>query len=337
MLTRAAGGARVATPVWLVAWPWSRRRAGRRRALHRSGPAGGGLADLRADRAAGLADQLGSPLGMDRARSGAAHRRGGARPRRGPVGLRGRWPAGWRGVFGAWPEHWTGPRALVPHGLLGFFGGPHPVHEKYHLHGLQFMGWNLFVLAGLMMFAVAVTAAARRPRPGRRREPPTRCTVDTRGGGRPSAAARCRPKDAGRRGRVPEARAGRRQNCREGSSGTARSWLAVLGEAGHAGLPLRPAGGQAARARRGGRALTGAAIAFALALTAYVTDVATHPITSPGWFDLIIYNHAGVIVRHAPATLYTWHFLSTSSTSTRRSPRSGSRPARCCPGRRSPG
>ena len=48
--------------------------------------------------------------------------------------------------------------------------------EKYHLHGLQFVGWNLFVLAGLVMFAVAVTVALHtrrqpaRPRP-RPREP----------------------------------------------------------------------------------------------------------------------------------------------------------------------
>ncbi len=64
-------------------------------------------------------------------------------------------------VFGGWPEHWTGPLALVPDGLLGFFVGPHPAHEVYHLRGLQLLSWNLFVVAGLVMLAVAVIAAAR--------------------------------------------------------------------------------------------------------------------------------------------------------------------------------
>jgi len=70
------------------------------------------------------------------------------------------------------------------------------------------------------------------------------------------------------------------------------------------------AGAQRARSRAGGRALAWSAAAFALALAAYVADVATHPIRlTLGWFDLNIYNHAGLIVRHAPDTLYTWHFL----------------------------
>ena len=78
-----------------------------------------------------------------------------------------------------------------------------------------------------------------------------------------------------------------------------------------AGLRLAsPAGTAQQPRRRGGRALTGAAIAFALALTAYVTDVAMHPLRfTYRFFDLFIYNHAGELVRHAPATLYTWHFL----------------------------
>ena len=65
-----------------------------------------------------------------------------------------------------------------------------------------------------------------------------------------------------------------------------------------------------ARGRPGRRALACAAAAFALALAAYAADVATHPVKlTLGWFDLNIYNHAGLIVRHAPDTLYTWHFL----------------------------
>ena len=64
-------------------------------------------------------------------------------------------------LYGGWPDHWTGPLALVPDGLLGFFVGAHPVHEIYHLHGIQLITWNLFVVGGLVMFAVALAAAGR--------------------------------------------------------------------------------------------------------------------------------------------------------------------------------
>jgi alpha-1,2-mannosyltransferase len=64
-------------------------------------------------------------------------------------------------LFGGWPDHWTGPLALVPDGLLGFFVGQHPVHEIYHLHGIQLITWNLYVVGGLVMFAVALAAAGR--------------------------------------------------------------------------------------------------------------------------------------------------------------------------------
>jgi alpha-1,2-mannosyltransferase len=64
------------------------------------------------------------------------------------------------------------------------------------------------------------------------------------------------------------------------------------------------------RDRRGRRSLAWASAAFGLALAAYVADVATHPINlTLGWFDLNIYNHAGLITRHHPGSLYTWHFL----------------------------
>jgi alpha-1,2-mannosyltransferase len=63
-------------------------------------------------------------------------------------------------VYGDWPAHWTGPDAFVPQGLLGFFIGPHPELLKYHLRGLQTISWNLFVLAGLGLLALAVAAAA---------------------------------------------------------------------------------------------------------------------------------------------------------------------------------
>jgi alpha-1,2-mannosyltransferase len=64
-------------------------------------------------------------------------------------------------LFGAWPYHYTGPLAFIPQGLLGFFTGPHPQHMKYYLKGAQVIGWNLFVLTGLALLALAVIAAVR--------------------------------------------------------------------------------------------------------------------------------------------------------------------------------
>jgi alpha-1,2-mannosyltransferase len=75
-------------------------------------------------------------------------------------------------LFGAWPSHYTGPVAFVPQGLLGFFIGPHPEHMKYYLKGAQVLGWNLFVLAGLALLALAVTAAVRIRLAGRGRPAP---------------------------------------------------------------------------------------------------------------------------------------------------------------------
>src|SRR5215475_11260862 len=70
----------------------------------------------------------------------------------------------------------------------------------------------------------------------------------------------------------------------------------------------RPGGRTAMRP--GGWALIWSGAAFAVALTAYLTDVATHPLRFTfRFFDLFIYNHAGELVRHAPATLYTWHYM----------------------------
>ena len=69
-------------------------------------------------------------------------------------------------VFADWPDHWTGQLALLPHGLVGFFTGRHPKSEIFHLHGFQLISWNLYVLAGLVMFATALITAARAWRAG---------------------------------------------------------------------------------------------------------------------------------------------------------------------------
>jgi alpha-1,2-mannosyltransferase len=72
-------------------------------------------------------------------------------------------------VFADWPYHWSGRLAFVPHGLVGFYVGRHPMTEIFHLHGIQLISWNLFVLAGVAMFAFMVAFAARAWR-GRRSE-----------------------------------------------------------------------------------------------------------------------------------------------------------------------
>ena len=45
---------------------------------------------------------------------------------------------------------------------------------------------------------------------------------------------------------------------------------------------------------------------FALALTAYLVDQAVHRHVVLSWYDLNVYNDAGLITRQLPAILYTW-------------------------------
>ncbi len=49
-----------------------------------------------------------------------------------------------------------------------------------------------------------------------------------------------------------------------------------------------------------------AALFFALALTAFLVDQAVHPNTVLTWYDLNVYNDAGLITRQLPSILYTW-------------------------------
>ena len=62
-------------------------------------------------------------------------------------------------VFLDWPTHWTGRSAFVPHGLVGFNVGRHPMSEIFHLHGTQIVGWNLYMLAGIVIFTGLLAAA----------------------------------------------------------------------------------------------------------------------------------------------------------------------------------
>jgi alpha-1,2-mannosyltransferase len=66
------------------------------------------------------------------------------------------------GLYGNWPYAWSGKDAfLTYYGLISFFRHPHPVNEVYQLHGVQIITWNLYVVCGLVMLAVAVVAAVR--------------------------------------------------------------------------------------------------------------------------------------------------------------------------------
>ncbi len=76
-------------------------------------------------------------------------------------------------VFGAWPQFWVSNAALVPSSLISlgpgtyFATGDHPRFREYHWHGLQLIGGNSYVLAGLAGLAVLAVAALRA-----RRAPP---------------------------------------------------------------------------------------------------------------------------------------------------------------------
>jgi alpha-1,2-mannosyltransferase len=71
-------------------------------------------------------------------------------------------------IFGGWPAHWTGPRTgvptrgllggLSPHGQLVLYGVRGSAH---HLHGYQLISWNLYILAGLVLFALMLGGAWR--------------------------------------------------------------------------------------------------------------------------------------------------------------------------------
>src|SRR5215470_9743703 len=49
-----------------------------------------------------------------------------------------------------------------------------------------------------------------------------------------------------------------------------------------------------------------AVLFFVLSLTAYLTDQAVHRHAVLTWYDLNVYNDAGLITRQLPSILYTW-------------------------------
>ena len=67
-------------------------------------------------------------------------------------------------------------------------------------------------------------------------------------------------------------------------------------------LPRRPSW----RRLIGGGGLVLAGLFFALSLAAYLADQAVHPHTMLTWYDLNVYNDAGLNTRQLPSILYTW-------------------------------
>ncbi len=88
-------------------------------------------------------------------------------------------------VFGGWPRWWDSGAGLLQGGLIWYAPstswahGDNPGYVEYHWHGLQLLAWNLYLLAGCLLFAVPLVVCARalrgnarrgrRPRPIQRR------------------------------------------------------------------------------------------------------------------------------------------------------------------------
>jgi alpha-1,2-mannosyltransferase len=70
-------------------------------------------------------------------------------------------------AFGAWPDFWSARAGLLQGGLINyapasaFAQGDNPAYAEYHWHGLQLIAGNLYILAGLGLFAVALVTACR--------------------------------------------------------------------------------------------------------------------------------------------------------------------------------
>ena len=77
-------------------------------------------------------------------------------------------------VYGSWPLTYSGPMALVPtRGVLGWFVQPPQSYEVTTLHGWDLLTFNLFVVAGSVVYLVLVAAAVVCWWRGRAKSPPT--------------------------------------------------------------------------------------------------------------------------------------------------------------------
>ncbi len=63
-------------------------------------------------------------------------------------------------LFGSWPWNYTGPEAYVPQrGLVGWFVRPPLSYNVLQLQGWQLLTWNLFVVAGLLIYVIMLVVA----------------------------------------------------------------------------------------------------------------------------------------------------------------------------------
>lgn len=83
-------------------------------------------------------------------------------------------------VFGSWPQFYSGSMALVPRsGLVGWFVRPPQSYAVTTLHGWELLTWNLFVVAGSIIYLVMIVVAPllwlrSRPKPPSAPAPPNR-------------------------------------------------------------------------------------------------------------------------------------------------------------------
>ncbi len=64
-------------------------------------------------------------------------------------------------MYGAWPWMYSGPNAFIPQrGLIGWFVQAPSKVPLNTLHGWQLLTWNIYVIAGLVVFLVMLTASA---------------------------------------------------------------------------------------------------------------------------------------------------------------------------------
>ena len=79
------------------------------------------------------------------------------------------------GVYASWPIAYSGSMAFVyDHGLLGWFVQGPVGNAVNTLHGWQLLSWNLFVVAGSVIYLVMVGAALLVWRRSRTKKPPQR-------------------------------------------------------------------------------------------------------------------------------------------------------------------
>ncbi len=161
MIARQTGGG-VAGSAGLASDRGRGRPGGHRRcrAAGAGREAGVRLGSGRYDQPAGLADQLGSPLGLDHP---ASSRCWPGEPMASQTWRRWLFLAGAvvvTALFGAWPWDYSGPDAYVPQrGLVGWFVRPPLSYNVLQLQGWQLLTWNLFVVAGLVIFVIMLVVA----------------------------------------------------------------------------------------------------------------------------------------------------------------------------------